>query len=430
MKDLKKEIGKKIKVARLNRGITQADICDDESELTIRQLIRIENGQAMPTIPKLMTLSKKLGISIQNIVDVENIEISKEYMKLKAELINFPTYADEDRIKHKEDILEIISENYYDNLPEEEQLFVDVFQARFDIYGSLDVSYGLVLLEEYFQQILKRSSFNINDLLIIELYFFCCTIGLEDTTLDSSNIGYSIYQNYKNQSSSDNSNVLKSQSIAQIDSQISQMENNLSNYRVQYAGSGAQQAYSSSLDSQLESLRSQQLSRVGQELGNINQKIIEAETGKNVQTNIVQKSKIFAPEDGIVHLNPETSNSVIVPEGNLIAQLYPLLTTEKKVKITAYISSKDIAQIKVGDRIRFTTIDNLSKQQNLTSTISSIDTSATKTEKGSFFKVEAETKLTDQEAKKIRYGLEGRIVMITGKKSYFQYYLDQFLKKN
>ena len=59
---------------------------------------------------------------------------------------------------------------------------MDVFQARFDIYGSLDVSYGLVLLEEYFQQILKRSSFNINDLLIIELYFFCCTIGLEDTT--------------------------------------------------------------------------------------------------------------------------------------------------------------------------------------------------------------------------------------------------------
>lgn len=264
----------------------------------------------------------------------------------------------------------------------------------------------------------------------IEDYQIAKSAIQNDTTLDSSNIGYSIYQNYKNQSSSDNSNVLKSQSIAQIDSQISQMESNLSNYRVQYAGSGAQQAYSNSLASQLESLRSQQLSRVEQELGNINQKIIEAETGKNMQTNIVQKGKIVAPEDGIVHLNPETSNSVIIPEGNLIAQLYPLLTTEKRVKITAYISSKDIAQIKVGDQIRFTTIDNISKQQNLTSTISSIDTSATKTEKGSFFKVEAETKLTNQEAKKIRYGLEGRIVMITGKKSYFQYYLDQFLKKN
>ena len=176
----------------------------------------------------------------------------------------------------------------------------------------------------------------------IEDYQIAKSAIQNDTTLDSSNIGYSIYQNYKNQSSSDNSNVLKSQSIAQIDSQISQMESNLSNYRVQYAGSGAQQAYSSSLASQLESLRSQQLSRVGQELGNINQKIIEAETGKNMQTNIVQKGKIVAPEDGIVHLNTETSNSVIIPEGNLIAQLYPLLTTEKKVKITAYVPSKDI----------------------------------------------------------------------------------------
>ena len=77
MIDIKKEIGKKIKVARLNNGQTQADICDDESELTIRQLARIENGQAMPTVPKLMILSKKLGISIQSIVDLEKIEIPK-----------------------------------------------------------------------------------------------------------------------------------------------------------------------------------------------------------------------------------------------------------------------------------------------------------------------------------------------------------------
>jgi HTH-type transcriptional regulator, regulator for ComX len=41
MKDLKKEIGKKIKSTRLDRKYTQADICDDESELTIRQLARI-----------------------------------------------------------------------------------------------------------------------------------------------------------------------------------------------------------------------------------------------------------------------------------------------------------------------------------------------------------------------------------------------------
>lgn len=180
MTDLKKEIGKKIKAARLNSGQTQADVCDDESELTIRQLARIENGQAMPTVPKLMILSKKLGVSIQSIVDIEKIEIPKSYLKLKRELIDVPTYADKDRIKRKEEILEKIGEEFYDDLPEEEQLLVDVIQARFDVYASSDTSYGVVLLEEYFQQILKKTSFSVNDLLIIELYFFCCAVNLED----------------------------------------------------------------------------------------------------------------------------------------------------------------------------------------------------------------------------------------------------------
>lgn len=180
MEDLKKEIGKKIKIARLNLGLTQADVCDDESELTVRQLARIENGQAMVTVPKLVILSEKLGISVQSIVDVEEIELPKEYLKLKKELINVPTYADKGRIERKEELLEEIGELYYDDLPEEEQLLVDVIQARFDICRSSDVRYGLVLLEEYFQQVLKKNSFKVNDLLIIELYFICCAMGLED----------------------------------------------------------------------------------------------------------------------------------------------------------------------------------------------------------------------------------------------------------
>ena len=59
----------------------------------------------------------------------------------------------------------------------------------------------------------------------------------------------------------------------------------------------------------------------------------------------------------------------------------------------------------------------------------SIDATATKTEKGNFFKIEAETNLTSEQAEKLRYGVEGRLQMITGKKSYLRYYLDQFLNK-
>lgn len=180
MDELKREIGYKIKTIRRSCGKTQIDICGDESELTIRQLARIENGQALETLPKLLLIADKLGVSLQNIVDVKVIEIPKGFLKLKDELIHSQTYADKGRIERKEAILEEIYENYYENLPEEEQLIVDVTQARFDIYGSSDVTYGLGLVEEYFQQLLKKKYFSVNDLLIIELYFFCCAMGLED----------------------------------------------------------------------------------------------------------------------------------------------------------------------------------------------------------------------------------------------------------
>ncbi|CJA53309.1 helix-turn-helix domain-containing protein [Streptococcus pneumoniae] len=180
MDELKREIGYKIKTIRRSCGKTQIDICGDESELTIRQLARIENGQALATLPKLLLIADKLGVSLQNIVDVKVIEIPKGFLKLKDELIHSQTYADKGRIERKEAILEEIYENYYENLPEEEQLIVDVTQARFDIYGSSDVTYGLGLVEEYFQQLLKKKYFSVNGLLIIELYFFCCAMGLED----------------------------------------------------------------------------------------------------------------------------------------------------------------------------------------------------------------------------------------------------------
>ena len=180
MDELKREIGYKIKTIRRSCGKTQIDICGDESELTIRQLARIENGQALATLPKLLLIADKLGVSLQNIVDVKAIEIPKAFLKLKDELIHSQTYADKRRIERKEAILEEIYENYYENLPEEEQLIVDVTQARFDIYGSSDATYGLGLVEEYFQQLLKKKCFSVNDLLIIELYFFCCAMGLED----------------------------------------------------------------------------------------------------------------------------------------------------------------------------------------------------------------------------------------------------------
>lgn len=60
-------------------------------------------------------------------------------------MVDSPTYADRERIERKQAILEEIGECYYDRLPEDEQLLIDVIQARLDIYNSSDVRYGLAL---------------------------------------------------------------------------------------------------------------------------------------------------------------------------------------------------------------------------------------------------------------------------------------------
>ena len=246
-------------------------------------------------------------------------------------------------------------------------------------------------------------------------------------SLASQNLAYSLYQSYKSQGEENPQS--KAQAVAQVEAQLSQLESSLATYRVQYAGSGTQQAYASGLSSQLESLKSQHLAKVGQELTLLNQKILEVESGKKVQGNLLDKGKITASEDGVLHLNPETSDSTMVAEGALLAQLYPSLEKEGKAKLTAYLSSKDVARIKVGDSVRYTTTHDAKNQIFLDSTITSIDATATKTEKGNFFKIEAETNLTAKQAEKLRYGVEGRLQMITGKKSYLRYYLDQFFNK-
>lgn len=173
-------------------------------------------------------------------------------------------------------------------------------------------------------------------------------------------------------------------------------------------------------------LFSQNSSTVQEQIA-VEQDDLEREIGKKNQTSLLEKGTIRAQEDGVLYLNPERNQSAVVTEGTLLAKLYPLLDREGKTKLTAYLSSKDIVGIKIGDSVRFTTTNGANGQVRLVSTITSIDTIATRTDQGNFFKIEAETKITQEQAEKLRYGLEGHLQIIIGKKSYLRYYLDDFL---
>ena len=132
---------------------------------------RIETGNNLPSLAKLDYIAKVLGVSISQLIDEGLLIVPKEYLKLKTKLIRQSIHGDEEKIHQREAIFEDIQESFYDQLPEDEQVAVEVLQAIDDVYVSENSDFGEGLIEEYFEQLLLKTNYDTNDLLILHLYF-------------------------------------------------------------------------------------------------------------------------------------------------------------------------------------------------------------------------------------------------------------------
>ena len=177
MKNL--EIGKRIRTLRTERGLSREAFCGDEKHLTVRQLARIETGNNLPSLAKLDYIAEVLGVPISQLIDERLLIAPKEYLKLKTKLIRQSIYGDEEKIHQREDIFEDIQERFYDQLPEDEQVAVEVLQAIDDVYVSENSEFGEGLIEEYFNQTLLQTEYSVNDLLILYLYFLSSAISFK-----------------------------------------------------------------------------------------------------------------------------------------------------------------------------------------------------------------------------------------------------------
>ena len=177
MKNL--EIGKRIRTLRTEKGLSREAFCGDEKELTVRQLGRIETGNNLPSLAKLDYIAGVLGIPMSQLIDEGLLIVPKEYLKLKTKLIRQSIHGDEEKIHQREDIFEDIQERFYDQLPEDEQVAVEVLQAIDDVYVSENSEFGEGLIEEYFNQTLLQTEYSVNDLLILYLYFLSSAISFK-----------------------------------------------------------------------------------------------------------------------------------------------------------------------------------------------------------------------------------------------------------
>ena len=170
---IKVELGNKIRKLREEQSLSRGELCEGEEELTVRQLARIEAGESLPTLLKLEFIADRLSVSVSLLVDRKYVELPKRYLQLKHKLYKSYTYNDDERILKKEQYFAEIYEEYYAILPEEEQLSIDVQQATMDVHLAERADFGEGLLQDYLSQIIRKTDYSANDLLVINLYFHC-----------------------------------------------------------------------------------------------------------------------------------------------------------------------------------------------------------------------------------------------------------------
>ena len=71
---LSKKIGKKIKLERIKRDISQEDLSFDAG-LARNTIWKIESGRVSPTIDSLEKIAKALGIDFAVLMDVSKVDL-------------------------------------------------------------------------------------------------------------------------------------------------------------------------------------------------------------------------------------------------------------------------------------------------------------------------------------------------------------------
>ena len=166
------DLGDKVRLLREEKGLSRPVFCGDESELSVRQLVRIEKGEFRPTIKTLEYIADRLEIP-SYVLMPDYKELPKRYQELKYFLLHHPDYGDKELQEQKEEYFDEIFECFYDDLPRDEKMIVDCLQAIDEVRATDNEQYGIALLDESFEELWNQIEFSFSDLLKIRLYFLC-----------------------------------------------------------------------------------------------------------------------------------------------------------------------------------------------------------------------------------------------------------------
>ena len=221
--------------------------------------------------------------------------------------------------------------------------------------------------------------------------------------------------------------------ITELQTQVNQYQepqSDIDNLNLKLSSNVTTGTYDNSASSQIETLRNQQVSQAQEQLNQVN-KDKESLQAQLEQANIRKEAtSLYANSNGVLHLNSQIKGESYIPQGTVIGQIYPNLSETKNVAITYYVNSNYINQLKKQQTVRFT-LNTVGKTPTvIKGEIVSLDKAATETKNGNFFKVTAKVNVTSQDRENLTYGMQGKVVSVIAKKTFFNYFKDKLLNNN
>lgn len=173
-------IGEHIKQLRKSKQISRYDLCGDETELSVRQLIRIETNQSIPSLQSIRYIAEQLNLpSYYLLPDFK--QLPERYLELKYHIQRKPAYGNIKVFEQQDQYITEIIENYYDDLPESEKYVVDCLQATVQLFLTNEIAYAIPVIEEKIDSYSTKSIFSTNDLsffrLLTALFHVQCKTG-------------------------------------------------------------------------------------------------------------------------------------------------------------------------------------------------------------------------------------------------------------
>ena len=250
----------------------------------------------------------------------------------------------------------------------------------------------------------------------------------EKNNLSKNNPLTSILNNFFSQitQNENNNNQLKAQYLSDIHLKIDQLQSSIDDLNIQITNNINAGTDDNSAPLQIETLRNQQISLVQDQLNQV-KKEKEGLENQLKNLNIEQETtNLYSGHSGILHLNNQLEGASYIPKGTVIGEIVPDINKEKDISIIYYVNSNYIKHLAKHQTVRFTlnTIGNT--PTSLEGKITSLDTVATKTQDGNMFRVTAKVNLSLKDRKKIAYGMKGKVTTVIAKKTFFNYFKDQF----